>query len=203
MRHFFTVHEPTQPTTKDLTTLEDVKAELGTPDSEDEQIELQITRISTGFGEYCDRLFSLEDVTEIFVFDYCERLAPRQPLLLRQYPIVAIESVTVDGVELLSDSYEYDVASGRLWLVSGFWSGRVEVNYSGGYDLPDDAPSTLQGAVIEAIRNRRSFSSADPTIRSTTHGDTSVTYNSEPAQGSGGFSRTITDALQRFVRPSV
>lgn len=204
MRQFFSVAEPTDPTNKDLATLEDVKLELGiTGTTDDAKLTALISRISGAIGDYCDRLFSLEDATEIFVFDVCERFLSRQPLLLRQYPVVEIESVTMDGVELLSDAYEFDLASGRIWLVSGAWSGRVEVHYTGGYDLPDAAPAALQWAVIEAIRQRRAFNSSDPTVRSTTHGDTSVTFNSEPIQGSAGFSKSITDALDMFKRISV
>lgn len=204
MRQFFSVAEPTDPTNKDLATLEDVKLELGiTGTTDDAKLTALISRISGAIGDYCDRLFSLEDATEIFVFDVRERFLSRQPLLLRQYPVVEIESVTMDGVELLSDAYEFDLASGRIWLVSGAWSGRVEVHYTGGFDLPDEAPPALQWALIEAMRQRLAFSSADPTVRSTAHGDTSVSFYSEPTGGASGFSGAIISALQPYRRITV
>ena len=37
----------------------------------------------------------------------------------------------------------------------GRWCGEVVVTYSGGYDLPDDAPALLAQACIEAIKTQR------------------------------------------------
>lgn len=200
MRQYFTVADADD-LASELVSLEDAKTDLGiTSDDEDESLTSQIARISKAVADYCDRIFALAEVTEVFVFDLGETFVARQPLVLRHYPIASIESVSVDGVEILSDGYEYDQASGRIWLLSGAWSGRVEVEYTGGYDLPDAAPAALQWAVIEALRQRRAFSSSDATIRSTTHGDTTVQYNSEPVQGAAGFSRIVIDAIRSFKR---
>lgn len=202
MRQFFSVDEGTAPPSSNLVTLAELKTELGiTGESEDEALELSIARISRAFSEYCDRLFAMREVVETFAFDQGETILARQPLVLRQHPILAVDGVLVDSVAV--DDYEYDASSGRLWRTGGTWSGRVEVYYVGGYDLPDDAPASLQWAVIEAIRQRRSFATADPTIRSTTHGDTAVSYNAEPSAGAAGFSSTIIDAIRPYKRLSV
>ena len=202
MRQFFSVVEPSDPTNSNLATLDDVKLELGiTTDADDAQLELHITRISKAFADLLDRTLALSEVLETFVFDTGEVFLARQPLLLRQYPVVEIDSVSIDGGEI--DNFEYDAASGRIWRTSGSWSGRVEISYRGGFDLPDDAPLSLQWALIEAIRQRRAFASSDPTVRSTTHGDTSVTFYSEPMAGGAGFSRIIIDALTPFRRIAI
>jgi hypothetical protein len=203
MRQYRTFEGTGGPLNYDLVDIDDLKLELGISDSsEDASLALQITRVSKTFADYCDRVFALADVNEIFVFDVGEVFKERQPLVLSHYPIVAIHGVTIDGAT--NDDYEYDETTGRIWRAAGSaWAGRVEVDYSGGYDLPDDAPPALQWATIEAIRQRRSFSSVDPTIRSTTHGDTSVTFNSEPVHGAAGFSRVIIDAISPYRRITV
>ena len=82
-------------------------------------------------------------------------------------------------------------------------SGGV-VTYSGGYDLPDDAPAGLQLAVIEAVRERRASSSEESggAVQSTVHGDTRVTYFNSSREVSAGsvLPRGVLDLLGPYKR---
>lgn len=202
-----TIIEATELPSEDLVSSEDVIFELGlTLDTDGEALlARQITRVSQSLAEFCDRRFCLLDVVETFVFqDLCEIQPLRQPLVLWQYPVREITEVLVGDTEVTD--YEFDPESGRLWRTEGTWSGRVQVTYSGGYDLPDEAPGALASAAIEAVRQRRIFAERDPSVRevSYSHGDTSHSkgYYSAP-DGSAGFSSTIIDVIKPFRRLSL
>lgn len=200
MRHSFEIEGTADPET-DLISVDDLKVELDvSDDTDDDSLERLIARLSRGFAEYCDRSFALLDVTETFAFETGECFRTGAPLILRQYPIVSVVSVKVNDVE--TTDYVIDKDSGRIWLNNSAWSGTVEIQYSGGFDLPDNAPSLLQSALIDAIRQRRAFSGSDPTVRSVAHGDTSISYNSESSGNSSGFPEGVTQVLNGFCRKS-
>ena len=202
MHSFHEVLDTSDGVEYDLVTLQDVKDALSiSGTSEDASLEARITRNSKLVGEYCDRIFAAVDVQETFVFRTGETTETWEPLTLWQYPIREIYSITGSDSEITD--YEFDAAKGQIWRVAGYWSGRVVVNYRGGYDLPDDAPSSLAALVIEAVRQARSFSTADATIRSTTHGDTSVSYYSAPQQGSHGLPANVVSGLSSFRRINI
>jgi hypothetical protein len=192
----------------DLVTLEVLKLELGiTGTTQDETLQMRITRLSQQFAESCDRIFALIDVEETFQFAgngclcLCPCAGPQPiPLVLWQYPMVEIYSLVRDGVDITADEYDFDAESRLLWPRSGRWGGRIVANYSGGYDLPEGAPATLQAAVIEAVRQRSAFSAADPTIRATQHGDTRVDYYSAPLQSSNGMPSAVSAAIDQYRR---
>jgi len=193
-----------------LVALEDLKLELGiTGTTEDVALQARITRLSQQIAEYCDRIFALIDVEETFAYNAGNRLCPCYsathpiPLVLMQYPVTEITALTRDGTDITVDEYDLDTASGLLWPRSGLWSGRIVAQYSGGYDLPEGAPATLQSAVIEAVRQRRAFSSRDPSVRDIAHDTTRVGYFSEPLNSKGGMSSSITDAIDIFRRQYV
>lgn len=209
--HSFLIVQPsTAPIETDLVTLEELKLELGiTSTTEDVALQARITRLSEQIAEYCDRTFALIEVEETFAFTGnggcrypCAGPSP-VPLVLMQYPVTAIYSLTRDGTDITEDEYDLDSASGLLWPRSGSWGGRIVAHYSGGYDLPEGAPATLQSAVIEAVNQRRAFSGRDPTIREVHHGDTSVGYYSAPLNTSRGLSQSVTEAVDLFRRQYV
>lgn len=209
MHSVVTYIEATEEPSHDLISLEDLKTELGiTTTTEDDALQLRITRVSKALAAVADRDFSLRNVVETFYIDYWHPWPTwthgpsHHALRLHHYPVVSIASVEVNGTE--TEDYAFDANSGRLWPTAGAWYGTVEVTYTGGYDLPDDAPPILISAVIEAIRQARSFSAADPTIRQLTHGDTSVGYYSAPqgASSNMGFPASVIDSLQPFRRMS-
>jgi len=209
--HSFLILQPsTDPIETDLVTLDELKLELGiTGTSEDAALEARITRLSEQIAEYCDRIFAQIEVEETFAFAgglcpqaRCNGTEPT-PLVLMQYPVTEIVSLTRDGVDIVADDYDLDAASGLLWPRSGQWAGRIVAVYSGGYDLPDGAPATLQSAVIEAVRQRRAFSSKDPSIREIAHDQTRVGYFSEPLNSTSGLSQSVAESIDLFRRQYV
>lgn len=210
MRSSFQIVDNTDNDDPDLITLDDLKVELGiTTDDEDEALETRITRASKAISELCDRRFAFAHAIETFTFQFDEVLLWRQPLTLRLYPIAEIESVTVGGSELEETSFDFNRDTGELWLVgvtwSGTWPGTIVVEYSGGYDLPDDAPIRLQDAVVALIRDARiaateSDSSAGA-LRQVTHGDLSVGYYApSTSTGTAGVLPVGIDDIIRFYK---
>jgi hypothetical protein len=206
-KSLFTVLEPTSPV-YDLTTVDAVNAALGITGNtaSDAQLAIQITQASRMIGELCDRVFALLTVTEDFRMLWGD---PTSALNLRQYPVTELTSVTQSGIEVDPQSYELDYESGLLWRKQGYWCGEIIVDYSGGYDLPDEAPALLSQACVETLRAQRFAAGRDPTVRSTTHGDSTVTfgdfYNRFGLQGTGAavLPPNAIDMIQQYKRLGV
>jgi Phage gp6-like head-tail connector protein len=204
--HSFLVVLPDQTIETDLVTLDELKLELGiTGNTEDAALAARITRLSDQIAEYCDRVFALLEVEETFQFHAGTRICPSAaptpiPLVLMQYPVMTIDTLTRDGVDITPDQYDLQSASGLLWPRTGQWSGRIVAHYTGGYELPDNAPATLQSAVIELVRQRRAFSGRDPSLREISHDTTRVGYYSEPLNSKSGMARSVTESLDLFRR---
>jgi hypothetical protein len=160
----------------DLTTTAAVAALLGIED--DATLAQRVTAQSRLIANLCDRAFVRQTVTESFRIDYWE--SPRKELKLDQWPVQEIISITENDTVIDPSEYEFNNESGVVWTVSwgwwGFCQGLTVVNYVSGYNLPDDAPYPLQLAATELIRAGHFTSARDPTIRSTSHGDSSVTF---------------------------
>jgi hypothetical protein len=183
----------------DLISLDDLKLALGiTGTAEDEQLQAMITFQSRIIAEYCDRRFGLAEAMETFTFDRGEVMPARQALTLSLYPVAEISEVSTLGAT--AAGYEFDPATGRLW--SDGWCGTVSVTYSGGYDLPEQAPARLQKAVIEAVYEGRTIGNRDPSIREVQHGDTRISYfTSATSSASDGFlSAPVVDLIRPYRR---
>src|SRR6516164_8198115 len=154
------LEEATASAGPDLISLDDLKLALGiTDNSEDATLQAQITFQSQIIADYCDRRFGMAQALETFTFDPGETFAMRQALVLSLYPVTVISEVSTAGAT--AADYHFDPASGRLWLPNNqygywwqsnyygpfeFWPNTVSVTYSGGYDLPEQAPARLQRA---------------------------------------------------------
>jgi len=200
--------EATDSAGPDLISLDDLKFALGvTDDSEDAQLQAAITMQSRIIAEYCDRRFGRAEALETFTFDRGENMLPRQALVLSLYPVTEIFEVSTAGAT--SADYEFDPRSGRLWWPAGYWGGywpgAVAVTYSGGYDLPEEAPARLQQAVIRAVNENRSSGTRDPTIREVQHGDTRIAYFTPQmtSASSGYLSAEVADLVRPYRRLSV
>jgi len=181
----------------DLISLDDLKLALGIEGAtEDTQLQAMITMQSRLIAEYCDRRFGLAEAMEIFTFDRGEVMPVRGALTLSLYPVAEVIEISTGA------DYEFDPATGRLWHGSGYWCGPVSVNYSGGYDLPEEAPARLQKAVIEAVNESRTIGSRDPSIQMVTHGDTSIRYftSSTSSASSGFLSAPVIDLIRPYRR---
>jgi hypothetical protein len=221
-KSLFTILGPTA-LNYDLTTVDAVNLALGITGNTavDAIMAENITRASRMIGELCDRTFALLTVSESFRMSFYD---PVRGLNLRQFPVTQFDSITVGGQSVDAGQYELDMDAGILWLVSGswawsyyspansHWAGEAIVQYSGGYDLPDEAPALLSQACIETLRSQRFNSNRDPAIRSTTHGDTTVSYGdyfnrfrlTAAAQGAAPESLVLppnaNDMIQQYKR---
>jgi hypothetical protein len=194
------IDESTDSAGPDLISLEDLKFALGITDSsQDVQLQAAITFHSRIIAEYCDRRFGRAEALETFRFDINEVMPTRQALTLSLYPVV--EVIELAGT---TDGYDFDPASGRIWTQGNF-ADVVSVTYSGGYDLPEEAPARLAKAVIEAIFETRAMGGRDPSIRSIAHGDTNISYfTSATATANSGFlSAPVLDLIRPYRRPHV
>ena len=136
-----------------MTTLADVKAMLGITDTaQDVRLENLINRISAMIAHYCDRAFTRATYTaETYHGNN------RQLLILKQWPVVSVTSVSTGGTVISSSEYEVksqDQAMGAIYMAGGWnaattyatgltldtWaSGRdYSVTYVAGYYMPTD-----------------------------------------------------------------
>jgi hypothetical protein len=185
----------------DLVSLDDLKLALGIEGiTEDATLAAAITFQSRIIAEYCNRRFGLAQAVETFTFDRYEDMLRRQALTLSLYPVVEVTEVLGSGVA--GTDYSFDPASGRLWMSHGFcWVGTVTVSYSGGYDLPEEAPARLQRAVIDAVNAGRTSSYRDPTIREVQHGDARVSYFTPSISSTTGSSDYLSAAAAELIKP--
>ena len=200
---FEIIEESTDSAGPDLISLDDLKLALGiTGDTNDAVLQAAITFQSRIIAEYCDRRFGRAEAVETFTFDRYESLATRNALTLSLYPVVEVLGVSSAGAT--ASDYEFDPVTGRLWF-EGWCSGAVSVSYSGGYDLPEEAPARLQKAVIEAVREGQTSGARDPSIREVQHGDARISYfTSATSSASPGFlSAPVIDLIRPYRRLTV
>lgn len=184
----------------DLISLDDLKLALGiTGTDEDQALQAMITFQSRIIAEYCDRRFGRAEAVETFTFDHGDYFPPRAALTLTLYPVAEIFEVSSAGAT--AADYEFDPLTGRVWS-DGWWPGKVSIVYSGGYDLPEQAPARLQKAVIEAVYEGRTSGARDPSIREVQHGDTRISYfTSATSSASAGFlSAPVVDLIRPYRR---
>jgi hypothetical protein len=197
----------------DLISLADLKLALnieGTTD--DAALQAAITFQSRIIADYCHRRFGLAQVIETFTLDHYEGMLSRQALTLSLYPVIAVTAVSVSNGAGAPD-YHFDPVSGRLWPWTAnawaterpwaAWGGAtVAVTYSGGYDLPEEAPARLQRAVIDAVNVGRTAGTRDPGIREVQHGDTRISYFTAgySTASSGFLSAAAVDLIKPYRR---
>ena len=159
-----------------LTTIDVVREQLGL-DPEDTSQDALLARMINGASDairtYCDRDFARDRRRDRFE-------GPGGPvLLLPLYPVVSVESVSVNGEVVSSDDYDVDAETGRLIRRAGMWplaSGlAVEVVYEGGYITPEQArnglgernlPYDLEEACIATVMSWYSRRSMPPDVQS-------------------------------------
>lgn len=209
----------------DLISLAAAKAEFGiTDDSEDVSLQARITRASQTIASLSNRVFALQHVIETFNCDdgfVVDRflgsiigsgayIQPSHPLMVSRYPVVAIESISVDDVEIDAADYDVHIESGLLWRVAGgIWSGKVVVTYSGGYDLPEESPGALQSACLELVTQYRfagrSSDSSYQQVREVAYGDRRVVYSTGTSSSAAAdpISPTIMGLIALYRRPAM
>lgn len=175
-----------------LTTLAAVKADLGLSGSaNDSALEALIDQFSDAIGAWCGRTFGAATVRETLEIT---RLCDRRSILLEQWPVMAISSITVAGEALATDAYVLDAAKGEL-LYRGeatrftLWpAGETIAVYSTGYALPDDddrtLPHDIERACILMVRSAWTSMGRDPALRSEESTGVAV-FTYFAAQGAG------------------
>src|SRR6266704_376252 len=199
---------------KDISLLTNYEAKLGlniSTSSEmlDDQIDMLIRWSSDEFALSCVRVLGRMKVQEIF-----RELLDCRRLPLSSWPIIEVDSVDENGVLLVEDiDFEVDSESGTLRRLGGhFWVEPTTVIYSGGYDLPNEAPDALRQATMLLAREAYYIMvRGDATIRMVSHKDARIIYFDPNSAlkalagggGKGGGSparRAIDDLIKSFIR---
>lgn len=138
----------TGPTTEPVT-LAEAKAHLRADGSDDEAyITTLITAARQAAENYTRRAF----ITQAWQYS-CDRLS--STVRLPRQPIQNVSSVTIDGTTLSADSYDVDIASGRIKPLARYAAddiGGIVITYTAGYgDLASDVPAQISQAILLTI----------------------------------------------------
>jgi Phage gp6-like head-tail connector protein len=144
-----------------LVSLENLKADLGiTADTDDDYLTRAIERVSLSASLYCNRVFVRETVQDEF-----ELRGSSSVLYAARFPVIEVDTLTLDGVELVEDvDFRVDSAKGHIYRIDGRWNGEtVTVVYDSGFD---PIPVDLQGAATEMVKAVQFNRTRDPSLRS-------------------------------------
>jgi hypothetical protein len=160
----------------DLLTLDEAKLLLNiTDDDEDASIQMLITTYSDVVATLCNRVFAKETMRETI------RCLQPNRYFVSHYPIADeadVASVECPrGTVLDPSTYEIELKSGKIELFSSR-SEPIVVTYTGGYDLPEEAPPALKQATLIFIRDERIAAMRAQTagIRALTHKESRVVF---------------------------
>jgi uncharacterized phiE125 gp8 family phage protein len=188
----------------DLTTLANVKAELGITDSaSDALLRRYITGASKAASNYCNRVFAVETVSERFLPGHCYRWVHHsEKLQLARFPLITVTSVTEDDTVLTVDTdYLVNSSNGQLTRVSSEHISRwlalgITVVYSAGYAT---VPADLEDAVIRMVTQRHSAKGRDATLRQESiPGVREATYWIATGEEAGNFTPDVADILDSY-----
>jgi hypothetical protein len=201
----------------DLVSLDELKTMLGISPSdtaEDAQLQIWITQYSDVIATMCNRVFAKEKVIESWRGDTKPFDTDNGRMFLTHYPVADddLESVTApDGSTIDTTGYELENASGKLQFFGATWSEPIRITYSGGYDLPDEAPPALKQALAIIIGEARVYVQRQLTsgIRSIAHRESRVQFfdvNAAMAKMAGGagplgtVTQTVNGLLYKYIR---
>lgn len=178
MHSIVVVAASTAETVYDLTTVDFVNTELNLTSTTagDTTVAAQITACSRIIADLCGRVFALQTVTETFRIGWHEHC---RALPLARWPVVGTISLTADDSALTEGTeFEVDADAGMVWRIGhGHFHGKLVANYTGGYDLPDDAPASLARACLEFVKAQRYLALRDPGIRAVMAGENRVDFS--------------------------
>jgi hypothetical protein len=167
-------------------TLDELKTALGitaTTPATDEQWTWLLEVNSTTIATLCNRVFAREEVEETW------RDLMNQRVYLSHFPVLEtdIASVTTNGTDRLD--WELEEASGKLSI----FTDREEpiiVTYTGGYNLPDEAPMPLKQALaLMAANFKAQLAMVQVTgVRMIAHKESRVMFHT-PVAGAAAVSR--------------
>lgn len=192
--------------------MKDLLGIVDTDTSQDELIQSQISQMSDAISVVCNRVFAKEKVTETW------RELDSRRVYLSHWPTKEEDIETVfcprsNGTPSLAypdndPGWELEEQSGKLSL----FAGQVEpisVTYTGGYDLPDEAPPALKAACEIMVRSYRIWNVRQATsgIRSISHKDARVMFfdpnallKQAGATPLASVGATVKDLLYHYMR---
>jgi Phage gp6-like head-tail connector protein len=189
----------------ELMSLDELKQMLGidpTDTSEDAQLSAWIATYSDIIATMCNRVFAKEKVIETWSGDTPPFDCPR--LFLSHWPVADddIESIYANGVLIDPAGYILENRSGKLQVPvpanNSYFAEAVEVTYSGGYLLPDEAPPALKQALVLMVQAQRIQETRAVTsgIRSISHRESRVMFfdATQGTRSSGAGSSPIATA---------
>ncbi len=195
----------------DLISLDEFKRALNiTNTTQDEMLAELITRVSGEIAAYCNnRVFGFEQVVETFT----EISDSTRRLFLARFPVAqdGITDIQSGGGPLPApDAVMLDSLWGKLTLpAGGSFVEQAVISYSGGYNLPDEAPPALKSAAVMLMREAYYASKrGDASVRMIGHKESRVIYfdpNAAARAAGGGVAgtpaqRAASDLLTHFTR---
>jgi hypothetical protein len=179
----FAIDVITPAVSQDLISLDEAKILLGISTSDttsDAQLNLLIDMTSDDIANLCNRVFGKETVVETWaclLAILCPDDAMR--IWLSHYPVESIDSVeSPAGTVLDPSAWWLAKASGALTVYNA--TSEIVVTYTGGYDLPDEAPPTLKkatGLLIRDFRMQAAISSTSGSgVRMIAHKESRIMY---------------------------
>jgi hypothetical protein len=169
-----------------LVSLYEAKVQLKlTDDGSDDLVEMLVRQASDEIAAYCNRTFARESVVETFT----DLRSDVSQLYLSRFPVASIDSVNAAGTDITD--YTLESNTGLLLPGSnGAWAEPIIVTYTGGYDLPFDAPPALRKASTLLIREAYYAAvRGDATVRMLSHKESRIIYfdpNLIAARAAGG-----------------
>jgi hypothetical protein len=209
MQSTITIIEPA--TSYDLITLDDLKIALNISGTDkDPMLTGIIERISMEVAALCNnRVFGREHVVETFTEVSCDS----HRLFLARYPLKWPDINTINGTPVVPNGdMLLDGLWGKLTTTTGVFGEGITLDYSGGYNLPAEAPPALQQAVVALAREAYYASlRGDQTVRSLSHKESRIIFFDPNilarsvgggGAGAGGTPamRAARDVLSHFTR---
>lgn len=195
----------------DLTSLANVKAELGISDTNsDTLLARYITSASLAAEQYCNRAFVVESIQDQFFSDERSSLFRNglEKLQLSRWPINDLTSVVENSVTLVENTdFITDVASGQLVRIDSNGNLRrwsvlpIVVVYDSGYDT---IPGDIEDAVIRMVTRRFASKGRDPNLKQQNiPGVIEQSWWIATGTDSGNMSPDISDILDNYRVPVV
>lgn len=136
-----------------LVTLEETKTYLSIPSGTttyDNFLNQQIAVLSDSIEKYCGRKFLETSYTQTIYKDQLSSKSDKQISLLH-YPLVSIDSIKLDGVDVTGFRIEYEYS--KLTKIEGFIGTGEEllIEYTAGYS---DTPSPIKQSIFSLIEEK-------------------------------------------------
>jgi hypothetical protein len=180
-----------------LITLEDAKISLGIPSgdvSSDDHLQWLIDTNSAVVARLCNRIFAKETLIETW-----RELASRR-VYLTHWPVkeADIESVSTNGTDRLD--WELDEREGKLSIFTNRYEP-ISIQYTGGYELPEESPLPLQQAVALMVSTSKAEQAAAALtgVRMISHKESRVMFHSPSSGGSTGGSSQTSSGVKDTV----